>query len=145
MSSNDRLEIEKILNNYLKAQGNEKSFFQSEITPDFIEVGHDCETLNASQLMTPTPSDAEFTFKSGKVDFIQRLEISSDGKLAFFAFNAKLIFKRRSSFFGAPFKNTSFSIFSGFLKKIDEQWKLAWIQQSVKGLEDDPALFDDEF
>ena len=36
MSNNDRLEIEKILNNYLKAQGNEKSFFQSEITPDFI-------------------------------------------------------------------------------------------------------------
>tara|TARA_A100001388_G_scaffold251356_1_gene213165 strand:+ start:386 stop:823 length:438 start_codon:yes stop_codon:yes gene_type:complete len=145
MSNNDRLEIEKILNDYLKALGNEKSFFQSEITPDFIEVGPECETVNASQLMTPTPSDSEFTFKSGKVDFIQRIEISSDGKLAFFAFNATLIYKRRSSFFGAPFKSTNFSIFSGFLKKVDEQWKLAWIQKSEKGLEDDPALFDDEF
>ncbi len=140
MSDNSRLEIEELLNNYLNAisqGGDHKKFFKSKVTDDFIAVWPDSESSNATQLMMSNSymSDGE-TLKSGKIDLINKIEISNDEQLAFFAFTSTLLFEKKL-LFGVTDDIYNLSIFSGYLKKIQGEWKLAWAQQATKYTDSD--------
>ena len=141
MSNENRLEIEELLNNYLKAttKKGDKTFFTSKVTSDFIEVDSECDSNNATQCMMQKSSTSENLYlKSGKIDFINKLDISDDNQFAFFSFTATMLYEKR--LFG--FKDFTddiynMNIFSGYLKKLDGKWRLAWIQQAMKYIEVD--------
>ena len=139
MTDNFRIEIEELLNNYLRAISKEgdKTFFTSQVTADFIEMGADCESKNSTQLMMPdSHTFGNDTLKSGKIDLINKLEISDDSQFVFFAFTATMTYEHKM-LFGVTNDLYNMNILSGYAKKIDGKWKLAWIQQSMKYIDVD--------
>ena len=86
---------------------------------------------NATDFLMPDTSKE--WIQESNLDSIQKFDISPDCKLAFFSCTAYMIFCRRGIFSTTSGPSIYLNVFSGYCKKLEDQWKLAWIQQTQLG------------
>ena len=131
--NNNRQEIEDLIKEFINlnlVSDEARNFYKNKVTSDFCMVQMDGQTLSAAQCLMP--QDLNFELKFIKLDSIQRIEISSDGQFGFISFNSISKMKVK----GAWGTHLTFNIHSGYVTKVENIWKLGWIQTSQKELKE---------
>ena len=123
----DRKQIEEVINIFHDV--NSKCPAEEILTKDFEFVDLEGQILTLKQMIAPSPFDNVEIHKN-KIDYISRLEISNDCNHAFI-----VVYVKSSGtvpkFFG-PVDVDIFSIHSGYLRKVEKKWKIAFLQQSSR-------------
>lgn len=134
MFDDDKKKIEELINDWVFCMDDKKFFSSNKITSDFFLVDTEGEVKVVSQLLAPENNQRiKLKQMKARLDLINRIDFSPDGKFAFVAFSETAIFAEKDGIF--PFKTTMFFLNTGYLKKIENEWKFAWVSASGKVVE----------
>ena len=118
--SSDSQQIEVLIKGFANRAEN-KSFLTSHVTDDFLAIRPSGNPITAKGL-EEMYNNADLVVELSELLKIHRLEENSDWGFA--AFTLKEAFTYQCK------KNNDLSSYSMIFKKIDETWKIAWMQRS---------------
>ncbi|KGG14178.1 MULTISPECIES: DUF3804 family protein [Prochlorococcus] len=112
--------IEALIKGFANRAEN-KSFLISNVTDDFLAIRPSGNPITAEALVGMY-SNADLLVELSELVKIHRLEVNSDWGFAAFTLKEAFSFKGQ--------QNNDLSSYSMIFKKIDQTWKIAWMQRS---------------
>ena len=131
MNLNNKKEIEDLITEFVNlnpVSDETRKFYKNRLTQDCLIINAAGESRTVQQLLMPDDLTIDIIFQ--KLDSIEKIVISPDNNLAFISFNVIFKFKVK----GTWSEKLTFNIYSGYVVKENNIWKIGWIQSSQKEL-----------